>query len=306
MRRRLALLLSTMLVAGLVTIAPASADDHGDDGGTYLALGDSVAAGTQQPAPFTDNGYTNLLFEKLEKKYDLDTFVNLACPGDDTAEMLDGDASDGSVCYGTAPPIPFGAPSQLDAAVAYLLANPGEVELITITIGANDLLACSPAFDAACVAAQLGQVIANLPVILETLQAVAPGVPIVGMNYYQPNLAFWLVTPEPGQDAFMTGALGLTSIGNDVIEGVYGAFGIPVIDVAEAFKTFETNGKTPKNVKETCKLTLMCEKVKGDYVLSDYDPVEPGPQTDIHPSNKGYKKIAKAFEKTIKDLDLLG
>ena len=38
----------------------------------------------------------------------------------------------------------------------------------------------------------------------------------------------------------------------------------------------------------------------------DYDPATPGPQTDIHPSNKGYRRIASTFAGLIEDLDLLG
>jgi len=39
--------------------------------------------------------------------------------------------------------------------------------------------------------------------------------------------------------------------------------------------------------------------------LSDYDPVAPRPQTDIHPSNKGYQKIAQAHIKVLEKLDIL-
>ena len=305
MRRRLALLLAAMLTMGLLTATPAIADSH--EGGTYLALGDSVAAGTQQPLGFTDNGYPNKLYKDLRDGYGFDSFLNLACPGDDTAEMLDGNntaASEiGSACYGDIAPLPPGGPSQLDAAVAYLLANPGEVKLITLTVGANDILACdlNDPDVALCLGAQLGQIGANLPVILGTLQAVAPGVPIVGMNYYNPNLAFWLVDP-----AIAEAALGLSPLFNGTLEAVYDFFGVPVADVETTFRTFKTRGKTPQNVRAVCQLTLMCEKSGSGYVLSDYDPDRPGPQTDIHPSNQGYRKIAATFSELIDDLGLLG
>lgn len=311
MRRWLIALVAGVLV---VTTAPAAtAGNHadGNDGGyTYLALGDSVAAGTQQPSPFTQ-GYTAELFDHLEDEYDFDNYVNLACPGDDTIEMISGigGASQfGSLCYGPFAQLPPGGTSQLDAAVAYLSANPGEVGLITIAIGANDVLACDPtdppAVLNACLAAQLGQIGANLPVILGTLQAAAPGVPILAMNYYNPNLAFWITGPE-GR-ALATQSQALTTAFNGTLEAVYDAFGVPVADVAAAFRTFSTQGgDPPKNVREVCRLTLMCEKSGRDYVLSDYDPVAPGPQTDIHPSDKGYDRIARTHFKLINRLDLL-
>ena len=293
-----------------MAVAPAAMADD-DEGGTYLALGDSVAAGTQQPLPFTSNGYTNKLFDHLEDEFEFDTFVNLACPGDDTVEMrfgIGGASTFGSLCYGPFAVLPPGGTSQLDAAVAYLLAHPGEVRLISIVMGANDILACDPTDPPpvlnACLAAQLGQIGANLPVIIGTLQAVAPGVPIVAMNYYNPNLAFWVTGPA-GQ-ALATQSLALTTVFNGTLEAIYNAFSVPVADVETAFGTFKTRGgDPPKNVRRVCKLTLMCEKSGRTFVLSDSDPVTPGPQTDIHPSNKGYKRIANTHADLIDSLDIL-
>jgi lysophospholipase L1-like esterase len=304
-------LLAGLLVLAITPAATADNDHDDDEGLTYLALGDSVGAGTQQPAPFTDNGYTDRLFKRLEDEYDFDTFVNLACPGDDTVEMrfgTGGGSQFGSACYGPFAQLPPGGTSQLDAAVAYLTANPGEVGLISIVVGANDVVACDPTDPPevlnACVAAQLGQIGANLPPIVGTLQAAAPGVPIVAMNYYNPNLAFWITGPA-GQ-ALATQSQALFGAFNGTLQAVYGAFGVPVVDVAKAFKTSkDKGGDPPKNVREICKLTRMCEKSGGSYILSDYDPVAPGPQTDIHPSDKGYRKIAVTHFKLIEKLDLL-
>lgn len=308
-KRHITLLVAAILAIGLVGISPVSAQV--EDGGTYLALGDSVPAGTQQPQPFTGNGYVDALFKDLRDGYGFDELVNLSCPGDDTIEMrfgIGGGSPFGSLCYGPFAPFPPGGTSQLDAAVDYLVAHPGEVELITITVGANDVLSCDPADPppvlAACLAAQLGQIGANLPAIVGTLQAVAPGIPIVAMNYYNPNLAFWVTGPA-GQE-FAEQSLALTAAFNETLEAVYDAFGVPVADVETAFKTFKTGGaQVPSNVRTVCLYTRMCEKQGPDYVLSDYDPDRPGPQTDIHPSNKGHKKIASTFSELVDDLQLL-
>lgn len=284
----------SLVVLGLILAMalPAGAEEEGGD--TYLALGDSVAAGTQQPLPFTSNGYTNALARQVRAEYGIDNFVNLACPGDDTAEVITGN---GSICYGPGGFLPPGGTSQLDAAVEYLTANPGDVGLITLVIGANDILKCDPSDPdvAVCVGEQLGVIATNLSVILTTLKTVAPDVPIVAMNYYNPNLAFWLVDP-----ALAEAALALTAPFNGTLEAVYGAFGVPVADVESAFRTYETGGAVPLNVRSVCTLTLMCEETGSGYVLSDYDPVAPGPQTDIHPSNKGYQQIASAHMRVIR------
>lgn len=288
--------------ASIAMVAPASMAS--DEGGTYLALGDSVGAGTQQPEPFTDNGYTNNLFRHLQELYGFDKFVNLACPGDDTVEMrfgIGGGSPSGSLCYGPSPILPPGGFSQLTAAVDYLVANPGEVRLITIVIGANDLLACDPADPPpvleACVAAQLGQIGANLPVIIGTLQAVVGyDVPIVAMNYYNPNLAFWLA--GPGGPALAIQSLELTAAFNDTLQLIYDALFVPVADVETTYKTFNTEGgDPPQNVRATCLWTRMCEKSGSEYVLSD--------QPDIHPSDKGYKKVAGTHADLIDSLGIL-
>ena len=296
MRRRLTLLVAAMLAVSVIAAAPAGAEGHDDDGGTLLSLGDSVAAGTQSPAPFTDNGYADRLFQDLKDGYGFDKLVNLACPNDDTVEMrlgIGGGSMFGSWCYGPFSFLPPGGSSQLDVAVDYLTANPGEVRLITIAIGANDLLTCDPEdppeIVQACVAAQLGQIAANLPIIIGTLQAVAPGVPIVAMNYYQPNVALWLVNPD-----LAALSLAVTGPFNATLEAVYGAFGVPVADVDTAFKTFKDNGKVPQNVRAACLWTRMCEKQGPNYVLSDWDPHErghrresasPGSQTGARPQS---------------------
>jgi len=269
-----------------------------------MVLGDSVAAGTQQPEPFTA-GFERKLFRELRDEYDFDEVVNLACPDDDTTEMIagTGGASEfGSLCYGPFAQLPPGGTSQLDVAVAYLEAHPGEVGLITLTIGANDILACdlNDPDVAACLADKLGLIGTNLPYIVARLMVAAPGVPIVGTNYYNPNLAFWIVDP-----AIADASQALVPLFNGTLEAVYGAFGVPVADVATAFKTFKARGNPPVNVKAVCRLTLMCERQGGELVLSDYDPVEPGPQTDIHPSNKGYRKIANSILDVVEDYELL-
>jgi lysophospholipase L1-like esterase len=288
MKRFMILAAIAMVVTTLpLTAASASADS----GEIYLSLGDSVAAGTQNAAPFTDDGYTDVLFKRINGAMGLTEHVNLACPGDDTNEFIDGDdgPNGGSVCYGTAAPIPFGADSQLDAALAFLGAHEGEVGLITITIGANDLLGCDPVTPQ-CVGAALTTVSGNLTgTILPALTAAAPGVPIVAMNYYNPNLAYWLT---PGGEAIAEQSNQLIATGNQVLAASYGAFGVPVVDVAGAFHTFDTDASPiPTNVRDTCRFTLMCEVTEGTWTLSA--------QPDIHPSDLGYKQIAWAFKKTL-------
>lgn len=288
-----------------IAIAPAVAhEDHDDNegGGTYLAIGDSIAAGTQQPLPFTSNGYTNVLFEELQDEYGFETFLNLGCPADDTREVINADdnPAGGSICYGSGAFLAPGSTggSQLDVALAYIAANPGEVRLITITLGANDIFRCTDLTNVLCLIGEITNMAGGLATILATLRAADPTIPIIGMNYYNSSLGYW-----PEDPAFAEASQGLVPAFNGALEAVYGAFGVPVADVESAFKTFKTNGTPQKNYKAICKYSRMCEKVGSGYIMSDWTADDyPGP--DVHPTNKGYTKIAGTFEELIEDLGL--
>jgi len=270
------------LVVVLLALSFAPATASAADGGQYIVtLGDSSAAGTQQPLPFTNRSYTDLLFNNLERRGMVDGHVKLGCPGEDTVKFLDGSA--GSACYAGGPLSGFSPnfafDSQIEAAEDFLISHPGEVAVITIGIGANDLLACDPTDPGvdACVAGQLGQIAVHLPTILTRLATAAPGVPIVGMNYYNSFLAFW-VTGNAGK-ALAAATNNLFLVFNDTLEAIYGGAGVPVADVERAYKSFNWSGnKYPTNVRFICRLTLMCERAGPILVLSDYDPLTPGPR----------------------------
>lgn len=297
MRRLLLLALITMLTA-ILPIAGASAADNADEGLVYLSLGDSLAAGTQLPAPFTDNGYTDVLYQRVRGPMGLVEHVNLACPGEDTFEMIDGDDGPlsppadpniGSFCYGSVAALPPGGPSQLDVAISYLEVHEGQIGLITITIGANDIFRC-PDLMPTCVAGALNSVAENLNVMLPLLQDAAPGVPIVAMNYYNPNLALYF--GENGE-AIAEATNQVVAFANNVLETVYAANGVSVADVASAFGVFDTRTNViPRNVMLNCSYTRMCDRVKGQLTLA--------PDADIHPNDNGYRRIAWAFVRTMK------
>ena len=58
------------------------------------------------------------------------TLRNVGCPGETTRSMITGKHS---LCH-------YAAGSQLDAAVAFLGAHPGQVAFITLEVGANDVV----------------------------------------------------------------------------------------------------------------------------------------------------------------------
>lgn len=253
----------------------------------YLSLGDSLAAGIQPDEDgnneITDDAYTDLLYKRVRGRIQGLEHVKLGCPGETTFTMFAG-----GIC-------PYPSGSQLNEAVAFLAAHPGEVAFITINLGANDLLVCDPTDPdiAICVAAQFQQVADNLPVSLATLQLFAPGVPILGMNYYNPELGRWVNPGGPLGEAVAVLTTELFFLFNDLIlDPVYGFFGVPVADVTAAFDTgdFSPEGNLPHNVRVICRLTWMCDADRGP---------------NIHANKNGYKVIARTFQRLMKDLGLL-
>ena len=274
-----------LVAAGLITSAGPT---HAASKATYyLALGDSVAAGQQPiggPAGAGSNpleagynsGYPEQLLKELRTRPELEQLrlEKLACGGETTQTMSDG--IDSACSY------PAG--SQLDAGVAFLHEHPGQVAMITITIGANDIFSCFG--DPDCVLAARAQIQANLPVIVGQLrEAAGPDVPIVGMNYWSPLAVDWFANP----DSAHTSAARTVGF-NDFLEGLYAAGGSPVADVESAFAVTDFTtivdlagaGPVPLSVYSVCTFTWICTG----------PPLGP----DIHPNTAGHAVIAAAFE----------
>ncbi len=241
----------------------------------YLALGDSLAASAQPNGDF-QHGYAEQLLAKLQQQDPTLQLVKLGCGGESTTSMIYG-SQDPSVAASCGPPSfyrqTYPHKTQLAEAVAFLEAHRKFVSLVTIDIGANDL-------------PNLLAIATNLPIIIDELRGAAgPGVPIVGMNYYDPNLAtIWL---GGGGLADLNAEIGFAVAFNDFLEGFYEADpsdgATPYADVETAFQVTDTtlvNG-TPLDVLRECQWTWICF------------PPPLGP--DVHANTAGYGEIAQAF-----------
>jgi len=237
----------------------------------YLSLGTSLAAGVQADFPescesvVTDVSYPGFIAENISADQDIRKLrhVNLGCPGETSDTFIDG-----GLCK-----FPHG--SQLEEALNFLHAHGKFTGLITIDLGANDALPCfddPPGGDIeGCFFAAVANLSSNLSDVLDALQQAAPGVPIVGMNYYNPLL---VVDPAsaPLQNAL-----------NAALQVVYGtrAVPIPVADVAGAF-----SANPPGEQELLCEWTWMCNCF------------------NIHPNVLGYEAIANAFNPVLPDIQI--
>jgi lysophospholipase L1-like esterase len=149
-----------MLTIG--TVASGAAAPQSQDTpalGVYLALGDSVAAGIGATAP-DQQGYVARVFDALRTNGGgITALSNLAIPGEDTSSFING--------------------GQLDRAVAAIADPQSNVQVVSLSMGANDflrLLAGGPCVadptGPACqelVARSMATFAQNYPIILQRL-----------------------------------------------------------------------------------------------------------------------------------------
>ena len=252
----------------------------------YLSLGDSLAQGVQPNSSGvsveTKQGYPDQLFTALRLGNPSLRLVKLGCPGETTASMING-----GICT-------YPAGSQLAQAAAFLASHVGHVQLVTIDIGANDLNPCLALKHITgivkCLQKVFPKVQANLTSIMQTLtNASGSGVPpMIGMNYYDPELAFWLQGTHASKTLAKDSVALAQAFGN-LLGTVYKSFGAKVADVYTAFHTSQFHarvtlpafGSVPKDVGYICMYTWMCAA----------PPVGP----NIHANQLGYGVIANTF-----------
>jgi lysophospholipase L1-like esterase len=257
--------------AGSGPVAPGT----NSPGKYYLSLGDSIAfgyqdarakaeakaTGTINPANY-NTGYSDDLYRILRAIDPGIQLVNYACPGQTSTEFI---SASGCPSY----PFPLHngySTSQLQAALAFLSAHPGQVNPITVDLGANDILrlvaSCGGFSNASCISAGaptlLKQLGANLAQILPALRQAAPNAQIMLIGLYNPFAA---------ADA-STNTLAMAL--NQVLQQTAAATGAIFVDT---LTTFNLTGAQPQTI---CALTLFCTA-----------------DQDIHPSDAGYLELAR-------------
>jgi lysophospholipase L1-like esterase len=262
----------------------------------YLALGDSLAQGMQPDAGGitldTAQGYADQLYARIRRRIPELTLVKLGCGGETTSSFLSGRGNPDAIILGCNPP----GGSQMAAAERFLRAHRrrGEVAMLTLDIGANDLVGCVTGanVDVGCVIRGSERIDANLPVIMRRLRrAAAPGTPMAAMTLYDPFLELYL-DPTDQEEALTIN--GYARNINEALVRLYRTGKFRVARVDEAFKPYDTvnsttlagqPGQVPVAVAELCRLTWMCAP----------SPIGP----NIHANQAGYGVIAAEFARAL-------
>lgn len=264
-----------MVLAGMSAIAPGavSAAAGGIRPRPYLVLGDSISAG-YQPGQGDDpgGGYVARVSAGAAQRRAPLAVTNLACTGENTASMRRG----GTCRYRQG--------SQQAAALAFLRRHP-DTALITVSLGANDLLRCADrertSVDATCVRRSAGAMRTNLSATLTELRCAAPNAFIIVLDYYDPFQAATLLGRR-GRAVSQVPSTVHSQV-NVVIRGAARDAGARVAYVTEPFDRqwwrrvdLPGHGRVPIRVARICTWTWMCSRV------------------DIHPNDQGYRVIGDA------------
>ncbi len=268
----------------MATVAMAHEDDNRgrdfdrDRRGEVLALGDSIVFGYITRA---DPQYVNAANfigypEYLGGMLDL-AVTNVACPGETTGHLLSLAGPDYKCAdhRGRFPLHVRYESSQLELAKSLLARRRGNVELVTIGVGANDVFALQTRCaihepgNPYCVPnglpTVLYQVAQNVARLIGELRGTGYTDDIVLVNYYSPDYT----DPQLTQ---LTGAL------NQALAGAAQPFGVAVADV---FTAFQKAASTSAAAGRTCNTGLL-----------NVNPAQPA-LCDVHPSLTGQKLIAQ-------------
>lgn len=284
----------TLLIVCGATAAEVTAAGTPRTARYYVALGDSLSTGFQPTVAGegieTHSGYVDDIYGSERRRIRDLQLVDFGCPGDTTTSLLSGR---GNFAMSARLHCDRSGGSQLAAALAFLRSHhhPGEVPLITIDIGINDINRCAALPEpAACLRNAQRAISANLPLIASRLRAAAPaGTAFAAMTLYDTYLG-----KLPADGATPTNAaafLGAYREANLTIAAADRRAGFRTAAVAAAFDTYDTamvtrgTAAVPANLARTCALTWACSPLPVGH--------------NIHPDDRGYRLIARAFEQAL-------
>lgn len=260
------LVLLIALAAGLAACGGSSSAQSKER--YYVSLGDSYSVGFQpSPTPGATGGYTAVVAAGTGLK-----LVNFGCGGATTTSILETDGC--SPPYG--PPAATDASSyrgetQAAAAEAFIRHHRGDIGLITVSIGGNDVTHCATSANAiSCVAGALGELGPHVTTLAKGLRAAAgPKVPIIGLTYPDVILGEWVYPPgNPDRSLAGLSVTAFKSLINPELKKSYAAADARFVDVTAdtgAYQplsettTLSPYGTIPKAVAKVCELTWYCK-----------------------------------------------
>jgi lysophospholipase L1-like esterase len=242
----------------------------------YVNLGDSYATGVQDRGS-TKQGYADQLIRPARRRGWNLKLVNFGCGGANSTSIL----RSREACGGPAPGGPdYAGRTQIAAAERFLRRKRGDVALITVSIGGNDVTSCARRPDpVACVGPAVETTEKNVRTLAKRLRkAAGKKVRIVGLTYPDVILGEWV---RGNQSLAQLSVVAFKEIINPALKRAYASAGGKFVDVTAATGAYgpfdETTslapyGVLPVPVARVCELTFYCETQniharKGGYRL---------------------------------------
>jgi lysophospholipase L1-like esterase len=252
----------------------------------YVSLGDSYSVGYQPGRGQTRNGFPDQVVAKAARRGLRLRLVNFGCGGATTTSI-----QVGTSCPLAAVQSPgYGGLSQTGAAEAFLRAHVGQVALITVSIGGNDVTKCVGSPDpVSCVAQATTAIKTNVSQLAADLRAAGPAVPIVGTTYPDVVLGAW-VRPPANRPLARLSIIAFQALINPALRQSYASAGGRLVDVTKRTGayipltrtvTLKPYGVIPVAVARVCTLTYYCDV------------------GDIHAKTPGYGVIADLIVATL-------
>ncbi len=285
---------STVAVFGLCA-AGADAWHERTDVTYYVSVGDSYAAGYRADGTSgidAGDGYAYRLTEFLNRS-GRSELRNFGCVGQTAHGMQhdNGCAADASTSGG----VDYSGTSQLRAAAEFMAEHRGQIRLVTIAMGANDILRCLDHSDDDAIQQCAEQTSVEIREILggflaATRELLGHEVPIVGISYFN---VFHAAGLAGAIDAGRRGTLSQMLFDNYLnpsLQDIYSRAGAHFVDVSmlagadlpdSRMSPLPGHGTVSAATARICVLTYYC---------SDHDP---------HPNRAGHALIAKAIEEAI-------
>lgn len=259
----------------------------------YVSIGDSYAAGYQPSAggagPTMAHGFAYQVADRTAAAGAPLRLVNFGCSGVTSTALLNDRGCDPSARGPGGPS--YESSSQGQAAVEFLREHRGQITLITVVVGGNDVKPCLVTAEgtprpaaASCVDGAVATVRSNLARLLQGVRAaVGSDVLVVGLTYPDVFLGAWVSGAADAHDLAAGSVALFRNVLNPVLRAEYVKAGAVFADITAASGAYgslaETTvegryGTIPRPVARVCALTYYCEL------------------GDLHPKTGGYTLIA--------------